>query len=191
MKNGCNKLFTAVAYILLMATAIQCNGIKNKSQMPDYSYKNAHIDPFYYSSEDLGDTPVLPLIKPYRLLFFNGKNVWALETGDVQNELGDMIAPLMKVNVVGEYIIGYKSFEKDNEDPTFNIPEKWFILNTESKQLSFFNTESLFKTALKKINQSEELLNPDTLFEQYKKDPVLPWFPDDVKKQMEVVRRKR
>ena len=50
---------------------------------------------------------------------------------------------------------------------------------------------SYLKAELKKLNLPEEMLNPDQVYEQFKTDPILPWFPEDIKKQLEEAKNKK
>lgn len=172
---------------------IQCNKIKEKmkKEIPNYSYKNAGVDQFYYSYEENGNTPIIPLIKPYKIRIVGSKRSWSLFTSNLQNNLGNVIDPTIYFNVKHTYIYGHKSNEKDKKDSDFDSPEKWFIIDTQNEKLNYFDKEKDFKNELKKLNLPEEFLNPDEVFEQYKNDPVLPWFPEDIKKQLEEVKAKK
>ena len=44
---------------------------------------------------------------------------------------------------------------------------------------------------LKKCNLPEVLLSPDEVYEQFKNNPILPWFPEDVKKHLEEAKIKK
>lgn len=183
--------------IVIFFTFQNCNKVKNnikeKMHIPDYSYKEAGIDQFYYSYTDLGNTPVFPLIKPFKILKVGNPREWLLDTdlGGIDNELGGNISPLVYFNVVENFIYGYKSEYKDDKIPDFNMPQKWFILNTQDKKLQYFDKESDFKARLKKLNLPETFLSPDEVYEQYKQDPVLPWFPEGIKKQLQEVKAKK
>ncbi|WP_157444259.1 MULTISPECIES: hypothetical protein [unclassified Chryseobacterium] len=48
-----------------------------------------------------------------------------------------------------------------------------------------------FQAEIKKLNLPETFLNPDEVYEQYKQDPVLPWFPEDIKKQLQEAKAKQ
>lgn len=131
------------------------------------------------------------MIKPYKLINSGSPKVWGLTTNDLYNELGNVISPTSFFNVEKTYIYGYKSFEKDEIDVKFNSPEKWFIINTQEKKLVFFEKEKDFKAELKKLNLPEKFLTPDNVFEQYQNDPVLPWFPEEIKKQLEEIKKQK
>lgn len=159
--------------------------------IPDYSYKNSGIDQFYYLTHEVGNsTSTIPLLKPYTIFKIGSSHEWFLDTdlGNLYNELGGGISPLVNFNVNGNLIYGYKSKLIDEKNSDFNMPEKWFIINTQEKKLTYFDKESDFKIELKKFNLPETFLNPDEIYQQYKNDPVLPWFPEDVKKQLEQVK---
>ena len=57
--------------------------------IPDYSYKNAGIDKFYYSHTDLGSTSVIPLIKPLKISNIGSPKEWYLNTytAKINNEM--------------------------------------------------------------------------------------------------------
>lgn len=60
----------------------------------------------------------------------------------------------------------------------------------KSKDVQGYETEEEFNIELKKLNLPEEYLSPDEVFEKYKEDPVLPWFTEDIKKQLEEIKGK-
>ncbi|WP_262148472.1 hypothetical protein [Chryseobacterium foetidum] len=51
--------------------------------------------------------------------------------------------------------------------------------------------ESDFQAKLKELNLPETFLNPDEVYEQYKQNPVLLWFPEDIKKQLEEIKKQK
>lgn len=130
-------------------------------QIPNYSYKEAKIDEFYYVQKTAGSSEIVPLIKPYDIIKAGSPKEWGLATFDMPNELGNVISPVVRFNLNEVYIYGYKPFEKDEEDTTFDSPEKWFIINTNEKNLIYFDKESDFKAELKKLKLPDEFLNPD------------------------------
>lgn len=162
---------------------------------PERPYEKANIDKFYWSTEGW-DYMVVPLIKPFQLLKLQGSNKWEISTGfNKSHEVG--VSDITNFNVSKHYIYGYKAPEIHESDSNFNIPEYWFIIDTEKgltiedSALTKFNNKSDFKVAIKKLNLSEEFINPDEIFEQYKNDPVLPWFPEDIKRQLIEVKEKK
>ncbi len=185
------RLICSVLYVILTIGLYSCDKIEKKMQIPDYSYRNSKIDEFYYINETVGNSQIIPLIKPYDIMKSGSPQEWGLATYDTLNELGNVISPIQMFNVHNIYIYGYKPFEKDDIDSKFNSPETWFILNTVEKKLIFFDKESEFKAELKNLNLPEEMLTPDAVFEQYKNNPVLPWFPEDIKKQLEEVKKQK
>ncbi|WP_347216759.1 hypothetical protein [Chryseobacterium sp.] len=185
-------LFSIISFSLCVQN---CNKIKNKVKekmhVPDYSYKNEGIDNFYYSHSEVGNTPVIPLVKPYNISNIGSPREWYLDTytAKLNNELGGGISPIESFNCKDNYIYGYKPFEEDKEDPKFNSPEKWFIIDVQEKKLIYFDKKVSFIKAIKELNLPETFLNPDEVYEQYTKDPVLPWFPENIKKQLEKVKK--
>ena len=193
------KIYIYLLSIIFIAINLQnCNKVKNKiknnMQGPNYTYKNAGIDQFYYLTHEVGNaTATIPLLKPYTLFRDNSSATWFLDTdlGNLYNELGGGISPLFNFNVNDSMIYGYKSKLIDENNSDFLMPEKWFIINTKGKKLSLFDKQSDFKAELKKLNLPEEMLNPDEVYEQFKNDPILPWFPEDIKKQLEEAKNKK
>lgn len=185
----------SLKYFFLISTIFilfNCNKMKQKINLnvPDYSYKKAGIDQFYYSYESTGNTSIIPLIKPYCMETYNGHTDWSLDTdyGNLENELGGLIKPIGYFHTIDVFIYGYKGQYKSEKIPDFDFPEKWFIINTKDSKLTYFDKEKEFKEELQKLNLPEEWLTPNEVFEQYKNDPVLPWFPDEIKKQLREVK---
>ena len=192
IKKFIKKLLKTLLLSFMIVCSLKCNKIKNemKEHTPDYSYKNAGIDKFYYSNVDPGNINILPLVKP--LSMNRSEYGWFLDTDldNLYNEFGGGISPIKKFNVFNQYIYGHKLEFKNENQPDFNIPEKWFIINTQEKQLVYFDKELDFQAELKKLNLPETFLYPDEVYEQYKQDPVLHWFPEDIKKQLQEVKEK-
>lgn len=191
------KISFLVSIISILLCFQNCNKVKNKTKdkmhIPDYSYKDNNIDQFYYTSKTIGSNQIIPLIKPYNISNIGSPSEWFLDTdfGFFLNELGGGISPISRFNCTENYIFGYKPFDKYEKDSSFDIPEKWFIINTQEKKLTFFEKETEFKTELKKLNLPVEMLSPDAVYEQYKTNPVLPWFPENIKKQLEEVKKQK
>lgn len=183
------KSFRILVKLSIITMFFQCNYMKEKivENIPGYEYKKAEIDKFYYVNMEGGNTPVIPLIKPYNFQKVGSKITWSIYTDKLDNKLGDVIDPTQYFNIKFPHIYGYKSFEKDEKDSDFDSPEKWFIIDTQSKKIVFFEKETEFKVALKSLNLPEKFLNPDEVYEEFKQDPVLEWFPEDIKKQLNKV----
>ncbi|WP_250252803.1 hypothetical protein [Chryseobacterium sp. Marseille-Q3244] len=183
-------LFSMISVLLCIQN---CNKLKNKvkenMKVPDYSYKDAKIDDFYYVIETEGSSNIVPLIKPFDLIKAGSPQEWQLATYDLPNELGNVITPVTSINVFQIYIYGYKPFENGMSGPEFDSPEKWFILNAKDRKLTFFDKELDFKMEIKKLNLPDHLLNPDAVFEEYKNQRILSWFPENIKKQLEKVKK--
>jgi len=162
---------------------------------PERPYETAKIDNFYWVDSDT-EYKYIPLINPYYLKMSSKNNEnWTLDTNskgirmEFDNNLISVISsiePISNFNISNDYIYG-----KRNEYEGSSIPQYWYLFNTLEKSLKIFVKESDFKAELKKLNLAEEFLNPDVVFEQYKNDPVLPWFPEDIKKQLEEVKKQK
>ncbi len=163
---------------------------KSQGEMEDIrTYQNLGVDGFYYLNKNTEDISILPLIKPYCLMrIVDG--VWSLDTESLENELGGIIDPTQYFGVQNIYIYGYKPYKKGNSGPEFDVPEKWFVINTEKHTLTYFDTKDTFKAELMKLELTEEFLGPDEIYQSFKENPILPWFPEEIKKQMKEAKKK-
>ncbi|MGL6126640.1 hypothetical protein [Chryseobacterium artocarpi] len=176
-----------ILYVLCLMALINCDKTKEmKGKLfPARPYEDAQIDKFYWSDNGW-DYTMIPLLKPYQLTKLQGKEEWMLNTSASKNEISDA-TPIESISVNTIYIYGIQG-ERLNFENTEMNPKVYFLINTKDLNVIFFDKESAFKAELKKLNLPETFLNPDEVFEQYKNDPVLPWFPDDIKKRLEEVK---
>ncbi|WP_312302737.1 hypothetical protein [Chryseobacterium sp.] len=190
------NLFIIFLSLLALTSCNKAEKMKNKF-IPDRPYEDAKIDNFYWADGDK-NYRFIPLLKPYRLSLFSHNEKWSLDTGvdgvymEFDNSVITKISsiePVIKFNVANGFIYGIE--DKEMIDEKSSIPVLWFIYNVSENDLKLHTTESAFKTELKKLNLPETFLNPDEVFEQYKNDPVLPWFPDDIKRQLEEVKARK
>lgn len=185
-----------ILYVLCLMTLINCDKTKEmKGKLfPERPYEDAQIDKFYWADSGW-DYTMVPLIKPFQLIKLQGDNLWQVSTGF--NKFDEIsISPIDNVNIVSSYIYGHKAEEiRDFDERKIKVPSFWFIINTKKganeSSLSKFESEQEFKVKLKELNLPETFFNPDEVFEQYKNDPVLPWFPDDIKRQLEEVKARK
>ena len=167
---------------------------------PERPYEKSRIDKFYWVDSDT-DYYFIPLIKPYKLSMEVYKsNDWTLDTNSegVYLEFDKSLITKMssfeqigKFNVLNHIIYGMAMSKKINSENNMSIPNLWFIYKPIDNSLNIFKQESDFKSELKKLNLPEEFLTPDEVYEQYKNDPVLPWFPENIKKQLEEAKTKQ
>ena len=102
--------------------------MKNKI-LPEHPYEDAKIDNFYWAVEGW-DYSVIPLIKPFLMIKLQGSEDWELSTGF--NKAGEIgIFNPVYFNVYKDFIYGYKVAEINKTDANFNIPEYWFIIDTQ------------------------------------------------------------
>ena len=192
-----NKINSLLIILLILISCTKTEKMKNKL-FPDREYEKAKIDNFYWADSGW-DFALIPLIKPYKIQQLQGSKTWTLETYNSapkietfhgKNIVLNNFEPLEKFNIIDKYIYGCQG-EKLDFDEKDKLSRIWFVINTETKDVKGFETELDFKAELKKLNLPEEFLNPDAVFEQYKNDPVLPWFPEDIKKQLEEVKKQK
>ena len=194
MKNN----ISSVCFLLLIGIFcfLSCSKIEKMKEklFPERPYEESQTDNFYWADSGW-DYVLIPLVKPYQLIKLQGKEEWELSTGF--NKFGEIgIYNIKDFNIKNNYIYGYKATDINESDPNYNVPEYWYLINlkksvkVEDSALITFRKESDFKKELKKLNLPEEFLTPDEVYEQYKNDPVLPWFPEDIKRQLEEAKAK-
>jgi len=177
-----------VIIIGLLTTLFSCNKIKKiKNNLDTVDlYKKSNIDRFYW--EDSGyDYEVLPVLKPFKLINLQGNSEWILNSSEMPDEIND-ISPVASINLYNNKIYGFQDNQYQLNSNEVRIPARWFIIDTQAKKISYFEKETEFKAALKRHNLPEKFLNPDEVYEEFKQDPVLEWFPQNIKKQLNEVK---
>ncbi len=185
------KIFLSILFTTVLCSCQKTEEMKNKL-FPERPYKDAQIDKFYWAINH-SDINQIPLIKPVFLSQYKGKNEWSINVSDFNKSenISNLLNPVASFNVNNIYIYGFQEDDYFGETTEILFSKKWFIINTHAKQLIYFDKESDFQAKLKKLNLPEIFLNPDEVYEQYKLDPVLPWFPEDVKKQLQETKEKK
>lgn len=180
-----------------MLTLITCNKTKEMKNklFPERPYEEASINKFYWVDSD-NDYKYIPLILPYKLVMSSENNQkWTLTTNskgirmvfdDNVVTIISSIEPITDFNISSSFIYGISDKLEHS-----SIPKLWFIYNTMNNNLKLFEKEEDFKAELKKLDLPEKFLTPDDVFEQYQNDPILPWFPENIKKQLEEVKVKK
>ncbi|MBD3907191.1 hypothetical protein NAL32_18850 [Chryseobacterium sp. Ch-15] len=187
------KIIALLAIFIILINCNKTEKMKNKL-FPERPYEDAKIDKFYWADSGW-DYTMIPLIKPFQLIKLQGNDMWQISTGF--NKFDEIsISPIDNFNLTSSYIYGHKIEEIRNFDNRkVIVPAFWFIIDlkkgTKEISLSKFNSEQELNIELKKLNLPEIFLNPDEVYEQYKQDPVLPWFPEDIKKQLKEAKAKQ
>lgn len=180
--------------IILMTALFSCQKTEKMKEklFPERPYKDAQIDKFYWAINH-SDINQIPLIKPVFLSQYKGKDEWSIKVSDFNKteNISNLLNPVPSFNVNNIYIYGFQDDDYFGETNEILFSKKWFIINTQAKQLVYFDKESDFQAKLKELNLPETFLNPCEVYEQYKKDPILPWFPEDIKKQLEDAKAKK
>lgn len=179
-----------IIYLLCFLTLFNCNKTKEmKSKLfPERPYEDAKVDKFYWADSGW-DFTVIPLIKPFTLTKLQGQNEWLLNSSSSKNDISDA-TPIESISINQFFIYGVQG-ERLNFEETGVTPILYFLINTKKLTINYFEKEEEFKAELKKLNLPEKYLTPDDVFEQYQNGPVLPWFPEDIKKQLEEVKAKK
>lgn len=179
-------------YIIIACIAFSCNKTKEKMKNILYHeepnpFKEAGIDTFYYYTGENG-VSILPLIKPYYFYYTENNCRFGIE--GLKSNLNItmfLIDSIDYFDVFDIYIYGHNN--KDENDPIY-FPERWFIVDTKAQTITFFETEIAFKQAVKELNLPEIWRTPEEVYEQYRYSPELPWFPENINKQLEEIRLK-
>ncbi|WP_312079524.1 hypothetical protein [Chryseobacterium sp.] len=179
---------------ILMTALFSCQKTEKMKEklFPEKPYQDAKIDKFYWAINH-SDIDQIPLIKPVFLSQYKGKDEWSIKVSDFNKSeiISNLLNPVLSFNVNNIYIYGFQDDDYFGETNEILFSKKWFIINTQEKQLVYFDKESDFREELKKLNLAEEFLNPNEVYEQYKQNPILPWFPENIKKQLEEVKAKK
>ena len=187
-------------YIILFF--LSCNKTENMKNkiFPERPYEKIQVDKFYWADGDM-DFYYIPLVKPYKLsMESDKKNEWTLDTDsegiylEFENSLVTKMSSFESVeefNVSNNIIYGTTRPRKINSENKFSIPKLWFIYKARENDLMIFKEESDCKTELEKLNIPYTFLSPNEVYEQYKINPVLPWFPEDIKKQLKEIKTKK
>lgn len=191
------KIFLSTLLTTVLCSCQKTEKMKDKL-FPERPYEEARIDQFYWADSGW-DYTMIPLIKPYHLQQLQGSTIWMLDSRNPapkiemfhgKNTVLSSFDPVDMFNVKDIYIYGNQG-EKLNFDQTSTLSRIWFVINTKTKEVKGFELEKDFKAELKKLNLPETFLNPDEIYEEYKQNPILPWFPEDIKKQLEEVKAKK
>lgn len=170
---------------MILMNLFNCNKIekmKNKIN-PASSYKEAEIDKFYWIDSE-SDYEILPLVKPFQLIRLQGNNEWNLVTGF--NKFDEIsIFNVVNFNIHNMYIYG-SYYESTGDKKYFIVNYKYLTDETKKK----FEKDSDYMAELQKLNLPEKFLNPDEMYEEFQQNPILDWFPEDIKKQLNEVKAK-
>ena len=196
-----NKIFSLLFIIITLLSCNKIEKMKNKIA-PENPYLKANIDKFYWQTVS-DDHNIVPLIKPYQLMKITGSNEWYLPTksNDSFNFKNGSIVKLnsfstvVNCNIFPPYVFGIDE-EVTTISPETNKsiiikPRLYFIINTDNNNLDTFEDYKFFKERLNQLNLPNEYSTPDYLFEQFRDNPVLPWFPEEIKKQLEEVKKQK
>ena len=152
--------------VLLM---FSCNFLHNSSRQTP----TPPTDPFYTEAFYLGD-PRLPLIKPYEVENFSGKE-WVANTV-IDKRLGGL-GPVSRIDVHSSVILIYCSGDVGLYGVA--VPEAWFVIQTDKQIEIGFATEDEFKAYLTEQGIDEpEWKDIQTVWETFRDTGELPWEPE-------------
>ena len=121
--------------------------------------------------------------------FFNNQSVGEVFDDEIevvlQEEMLNQSELQMLQQMMAQYIRTHEQVRKEFKEEALSYP-----VGDEMRNMLFREHREI-KAKLKKLNLSEEMLSPDAVYEQYKTDPVLPWFPEDIKKKLEEVKAQK
>lgn len=186
--------------IILMTALFSCQKTEKMKEklFPERPYEDAKIDKFYWADSGW-DYTIIPLIRPYKIQQLQGSRIWMLDAHNSnpkiesfhgKNTVLSSFDPVDMFNIKDIYIYGSQGKKLDFDEKE-EFPRIWFIINSKTKEVRGYEKELDFQAELKKLNLPETFLNPDEVYEQYKQNPVLPWFPEDIKKQLKEAKAKQ
>ena len=156
---------------------------------PENQYQKMGISPFYWETVD-GNGQVIPLLEPLLLHKHKAEGQWIFypeselfyKTKDSIELRTNYLSPIDSFNISDIYIYGIVR-EMEYFDKV--IPVLYFVYDTKMKHILLFEDRNDFINSLEKNNLSKELLVPDVIFEKFSRNPVLPWFPESIKSELE------
>ncbi|MBL4560011.1 MAG: hypothetical protein JKX79_03395 [Labilibaculum sp.] len=69
----------------------------------------------------------------------------------------------------------------DTVNKVVMVPERWYIINTKDTTYNFFFDKKNYQAELKELKVSAHMYNIDSVYNQFVREGVLPWFPDSIK----------
>ncbi|PCH69221.1 MAG: hypothetical protein COC06_07910 [Bacteroidales bacterium] len=69
----------------------------------------------------------------------------------------------------------------DSTKKSFLIPKRWYVVNTRDTTYTYLFSEEDYQTRLKELNVSAHMYNIDSVYNQFVRGGILPWFPDSIK----------
>ncbi|PCH69222.1 MAG: hypothetical protein COC06_07915 [Bacteroidales bacterium] len=69
----------------------------------------------------------------------------------------------------------------DTVNKVVMVPERWYIINTKDTTYKFFFDKKNYQTELKELKVSAHMYNIDSVYNQFVREGILPWFPDSIK----------
>jgi len=69
----------------------------------------------------------------------------------------------------------------DSTNAIFQVPERWFIINTNDTSFYYIFNEDEYKHTLKDFKITEPLYDIDEIYGLFSSTGILPWFPDHIK----------
>jgi len=69
----------------------------------------------------------------------------------------------------------------DSIKKEFLFFEHWYIINTKDTTYNFFFDKKNYQAELKELKVSAHMYNIDSVYNQFVRGGILPWFPDSIK----------
>ncbi|MCV6629598.1 MAG: hypothetical protein OIF50_07035 [Flavobacteriaceae bacterium] len=171
--------------------------VKEHGVISSNPYKEDGIDPFYWEDNWAGYAK-LPLIKPYYLMTTTPYSVYNANEDDWDirlegsNTISHGIVAIAYIGASDYYIYGFnEEYEIKWEDGYNKIVKPFYFLVDTKNDLKYtYFEESKWEQALDSLELPKNFYYPDDIYRSYKMNPVLPWFPEEVKQQLEAVKAK-
>ncbi|MCV6630585.1 MAG: hypothetical protein OIF50_12100 [Flavobacteriaceae bacterium] len=162
-------------------------------------YKQDHIDSFYWDNNWEGYAKI-PLIKPYYLIsnvkYRHQKgdpDEWSLDDSSSLNTPHGITA-LGVFGVADSYIYGLNNgrIYRSTTDWTKTVYDPfYFLIDTKNNLIHKYETRSLWRQALDSLELPKDFHDPDHIYWPFRVNPVLPWFPEEIKQQLKAAKAKR
>ncbi|MCV6629599.1 MAG: hypothetical protein OIF50_07040 [Flavobacteriaceae bacterium] len=172
--------------------------VKEHGVISSNPYKEDGIDPFYWEDNWAGYAK-LPLIKPYYLgtntpykVYNSNEDRWSLRSPKYKN-INKGVIGVSYIGIDNYYIYGHKfryEIELSGGKTTYS-EAYYFVVDTKHDLLHEYKIETLWEQALDSLELRKNFYYPDDIYRSYKMNPVLPWFPEEIKQQLEAVKAKK
>ena len=155
------------------------------SLMMGCSYKEIPQDYFYADAGGFGELRV-PLIKPFYMFCYDGKNWMVVEDGynGYECNYGSTIHEVKHLKAFENLFLFWSYGNWGNSINGESHSEGWFIIDVENKIKEGYPDYQSFKdTLLSRYQITTDTLSwrtPRSYSDEFRKERFMPWFPDSI-----------